>query len=67
MQKNYKRMEQNEFLKYIDKICKHLERYIQTNKIKIDYICPVLRSGAVPAVYISNKFKTGYKKIITSF
>lgn len=55
MQKNYKRMEHNEFLQYIDKICEQLEKYIKNNKIKIDYICPVLRSGAVPAVYISNK------------
>ena len=55
MQKNYKRMEHNEFLQYIDKICDHLGKYIQDNEIKIDYICPVLRSGAVPAVYISNK------------
>ena len=55
MQKNYKRMEHNEFLQHIDKLCDHLEKYIQDNKIKIDYICPVLRSGAVPATYISNK------------
>lgn len=55
MQKNYKRMEHNEFLQYIDKICEQLGKYIKDNKIKIDYICPVLRSGAVPAVYISNK------------
>ncbi len=55
MQRNYKRMEHNEFLQYIDKICNQLGRYIQDNEIKIDYICPVLRSGAVPAVYISNK------------
>lgn len=55
MQKNYKRMEHNEFLQHIDKLCDHLRKYIQDNKIKIDYICPVLRSGAVPAVYISNK------------
>lgn len=55
MKKNYKRMEYNEFLRYIDKICYHLEKYIQNNNIKIDYICPVLRSGAIPAVYISNK------------
>ena len=55
MQKNYKRMEHNEFLQHIDKLCDHLEKYIQDNKIKIDYICPVLRSGAVPAIYISNK------------
>ncbi len=55
MQKDYKRMEYNEFLQYINKLCDHLEKYIQDNKIRIDYICPVLRSGAVPAIYISNK------------
>lgn len=55
MQRNYKRLEDNEFLQYMDKLCKNLEKYIENNKMKIDYICPVLRSGAVPAVYISNK------------
>lgn len=55
MKKNYKRMEYNDFLQHIDKLCDHLGKYIQDNKIKIDYICPVLRSGAVPATYISNK------------
>ena len=53
MQKDYKRMEYNEFLQYINKLCDHLEKYIQDNKIRIDYICPVLRSGAVPAIYIT--------------
>ena len=55
MQKNYKRIEHNEFVQYIDKICNQLGMYIQDKGIKIDYICPVLRSGAVPATYISNK------------
>ena len=55
MQKNYKRMEHSEFIQNIDKICNQLGKYIQDNEIKIDYICPVLRNGAVPAVYISNK------------
>lgn len=55
MERNYKRLEHNEFVQHIDKLCKSLERYITDNKIKIDYICPVLRSGAVPAVYISNR------------
>lgn len=55
MERNYKRLEHNEFVQHIDKLCKSLERYITNNKIKIDYICPVLRSGAVPAVYISNR------------
>lgn len=52
---NYKRMEYNEFLQYIDKICENLEKYIQESGIKIDYICPILRSGAMPAIYISNR------------
>ncbi len=52
---NYRRMTHQEFLKCIDKICRNLEDYIKENEIKIDYICPILRSGAVPAVYISNK------------
>lgn len=55
MQKNYKNMSYQEFLKCIDKICEHLSAYINDNNIKIDYICPVLRSGAIPSVYISNK------------
>lgn len=52
---NYKSMTHEEFLSYIDKICQKLEVYINDNKIKVDYICPVLRSGAIPAVYISNR------------
>lgn len=55
MSNNYRKMEYNEFLQYIDKICENLEKYIQDNGIKIDYICPILRSGAMPAVYISNR------------
>lgn len=52
---NYKQMTHQEFLNCIDKICNNLENYIYDNKIKVDYICPVLRSGAVPATYISNR------------
>lgn len=55
MMRNYKKLSYNRFLKYIDKLCKNLQSYIEENKIKIDYICPILRSGAVPAVYIANK------------
>ncbi len=54
-EENYKRMTHDEFLKYIDKVSADLEKYINENNIKVDYICPVLRSGGVPAVYISNK------------
>lgn len=53
--KNYKPMNYEDFLQNIDKICENLSEYINKNGIKIDYICPILRSGAVPAVHISNK------------
>lgn len=52
---NYKKITHDEFSKYINKLCENLQRYINKNKMKIDYICPILRSGAVPAVYIANK------------
>lgn len=55
MQNNYKAMSHNEFVQHIDKICCGLSKYIADNQIKVDYICPILRSGAIPAVYIANK------------
>lgn len=56
MDKNYKKMSNEIFEKYIDKLCESLSKFINRNGIKIDYICPILRSGAIPAVYISNRF-----------
>ncbi len=55
MDKNYKKMSNEIFEKYIDKLCESLSKFINRNGIKIDYICPILRSGAIPAVYISNR------------
>ena len=55
MKNNYKPMSHEEFVQHIDKICCGLSKYITDNQIKVDYICPILRSGAVPAVYIANK------------
>ena len=54
-EKNFRKIPHEEFLKYIDKLCDGLRKYIEENKIKVDYICPVLRGGAVAAVYISHK------------
>lgn len=55
MDKNYKKMSNEIFEKHIDKLCKNLSDFVEHNGIKIDYICPILRSGAIPAVYISNR------------
>lgn len=52
---NYKKMSHEEFIENINSICIDLANYIGINKLKIDYICPILRSGGVPAVYISNQ------------
>lgn len=55
MDKNYKKMSNEMFEKHMDKLCENLSDFVEHNGIKIDYICPILRSGAIPAVYISNR------------
>lgn len=55
MDKNYKKISNEIFEKHINKLCENLSNFIEQNEIKIDYICPILRSGAIPSVYISNK------------
>lgn len=54
-EENYRKIPHEEFLKYIDKLCEGLKEYINKTNVKVDYICPVLRGGGVPAVYISQK------------
>lgn len=43
------------FKKYVLKLSKEIEEYTSKNNIRIDYVVPILRSGAVPAVYIANE------------
>lgn len=54
-EENYRKISYDEFLKYIDKLYAGLKKYIEDNNIKVDYICPVLRGGGVPAIYLSHK------------
>lgn len=54
-EENYRIIPHDELLGYINKLCDRLKDYIEKNNLKIDYICPVLRGGGVPAVYISHK------------
>ena len=51
----HKKLSNKAFELYIENLTKELKKFIKNNKIQIDYICPILRSGAVPAVYIANK------------
>ena len=55
MLKQYKKMSNEVFEQKIDILCKKILEFTKENEIRIDYICPILRSGVIPATYISNK------------
>lgn len=48
-------MTHSEFKKHVLKVTREIEKYTMENNIRIDYVVPILRSGAVPAVYIANE------------
>lgn len=50
-----KNMTHDDFKNYCLKISKEINDYCTENNLRIDYVVPILRSGAVPAVYISNE------------
>lgn len=54
-EKEIRSMSHSEFKKYVSKLAKQIEKYTNENNIRIDYVVPILRSGAVPAVYIANE------------
>ena len=43
------------FKKYVLKLSREIEKYTAENNIRIDYVVPILRTGAIPAVYIANE------------
>lgn len=55
MEESLPKMTHEEFLKHTETISQNIKDYIQENNLRIDYICPILRSGAVPAVYLANQ------------
>lgn len=50
-----KSMSHEEFKNYCLKLSKDISDYCTSNNLRIDYVVPILRSGAVPAVYIANE------------
>lgn len=48
-------MSHEEFKSYCAKLSKEIQKYCDSNNLRIDYVVPILRSVAVPAVYISNE------------
>ena len=55
MKNRLRKMSHKEFISHINFLSKQLKEFLESKCLKIDYICPILRSGAVPAVYIANK------------
>lgn len=51
----HKKLSNKAFEDYMQKLTNKLNKFIKKNRIRIDYVCPILRSGAIPAVYIANK------------
>ena len=48
-------MSHDEFKNYCLKVSKEIDDYCKNTNLRIDYVVPILRSGAVPAVYIANE------------
>jgi len=51
----HKKLSNKKFEMYINEITEKLNCFLEKNNIKIEYVSPILRSGAIPSVYISNK------------
>lgn len=43
---------------FIDKIYQDINNYLETNKLSIKYIIPIMRGGGIPAIKLSHMFNT---------
>jgi Predicted phosphoribosyltransferases len=55
MKEKHKKISYKNFEKYIDMLANNIETFLKKNNMRVDYVCPILRSGGVPATYIANK------------
>ena len=55
MEERYRKMSHAEFEKHMESLSAKIEKFLTEQKLRVDYVVPILRSGAVPAVYIANK------------
>ncbi len=55
MQERFKNLSHEEFVSIVDELSLQLSDFLTKNNLKVDYVVPMLRSGAVPAVYLANK------------
>lgn len=51
----FRKISHKEYLSWVNYLCAELKTFLAENNFKVDYVVPVLRSGAVPAVYIANR------------
>ena len=54
-EKRIRNISHRKFKKYVLKLSREIEKYTTENNVRIDYAVPILRSGAIPAVYIANE------------
>lgn len=54
-EKRIRTITHRKFKKYVLNLSKEIGKYTTENNMRIDYVVPILRSGAVPAVYIANE------------
>ena len=54
MENNLRIMSHTEFSKHCKLLSNNIGTFLKENSLKVDYVVPLLRSGAVPAVYIAN-------------
>ena len=54
-EKRIRNISHRKFKKYVLKLSREIEKYTTENNVRIDYVVPILRSGAIPAVYIANE------------
>lgn len=55
VQERFRILGHEEFVAIVNELSEKLSEFLTQNNLKVDYVVPMLRSGAVPAVYIANK------------
>lgn len=55
MKKRIKHISYRKFVKCIDKLHTEIAAFLTLKKMRIDYVVPVLRSGAIPATYLAQR------------
>ncbi len=55
VQERLRMVSYEEFDHIVKELCKEVKSFLDENDVRVDYVVPLLRSGAVPAVFIANE------------